>query len=108
MHRDEKAVNMKDRQRMEQDIVRRKAPGAMQCDRIGRKIAMRKHGAFRPPGCAAGVDDRRQVVRRPADGLFKGRCCVGSRDKRLSILDEDARFGVAEKIVHFARRCRRN
>jgi hypothetical protein len=65
----EQAVDVKQRQSMEQHVVRTPAPGLMQREGVRGKIAMRDHRAFRPAGGAGGIEQHGGIVGRNAAGV---------------------------------------
>ena len=100
----EQAVDMEDRQGVQQDVVRRKPPGFVQGQGVGGQGTVGQHGPLGASRRAAGVDDRGQVRRRA--GLHPGVRVEGSRLCRegSGVLDEDSGLGVLQEIVHLRRR----
>ena len=75
---DEQAVDMEDRQGMEQHILRRKAPEPVQLLGIGGQVAVAEHRPLGPSGGARRIEDRGNI----AGGA---RCdgCIRLRRERL-------------------------
>ena len=65
VERDEQAMDMKQRQRVQQYIVGPKSPQPMQRRGVGRQIAVSQHGALRFSGGAGGVENGGDIVGRP-------------------------------------------
>ena len=120
----EEAVNVVERQGVQQHVPPREAPGIDEGQCVARQVAVGEHCTFRATGRARGVNDRRQVVRPGNDGiesLGRGACELEqgsfvagkSQDGRLGpecgdggeilrAADYDARLGIAEKIRQLA------
>ena len=62
MHRHEQAVNVEDRQGVDQHIVGAPVPVAQQGACVAQQVAVRQHGAFAAARGARGVQDGRQIV----------------------------------------------
>ena len=120
MHGDEQAVHVIDRQRVQQHVAAREAPGLDERQRIRRQIAVRERSALRPAGRARRVENCREVVRPRHHGFESGgfgcrtvvqfaaavrvdrqhRRFVRDRRhgaKRFGPADDDARLCVVEK-----------
>ena len=97
VHRDEQAVGMEDRQRVDQHVVGAEAPQLGERQRVGREIVVGQHRALRAPGGPRGVEDggeivgaardRRQVARRRGD-LF-GEAAVAPRPQAVDRLEAE-------------------
>ncbi len=128
MRGDEQAVDMEDRQRVDQHVAalgwRAPVPVVLERQRVREQVAVAQHRPLAAPGRAAGVEDRRQVValarrrrvggaemRRPLEqaaaavvaegedpGRSRGEGELGGPDEILRRADEDGRFGIADEI----------
>ena len=77
VRRHEQAMDMEDRQRVDQHVARAPAPIVLQDPGVAQQVGVAEHRALAAAGGAAGVEDRGQVVgascRRPvAVGLDRG------------------------------------
>ena len=117
--RDEQAVHVVDRQRVEQHVAAREAPVLDQRRRVRGEVAVRQHRALRAAGGARGVEDRGEIVRLRRHGGERraaGRCARASRrsssvrtvappasraiaPRRSRPADDHARLGVGEEIA---------
>ncbi len=124
VHGDEQAVDVIDRQRVQQHVATGETPGVDQRKRIAAEVPVRQHRALRAAGRARRVDDRREVVRPRRDGVERflpsgraieerafavterqdGRLRPQRRDglRRFGPADDDARLGVTEEIGELA------
>src|SRR5690606_5235799 len=81
MEGDEQAMDMEDRQRMEEDVARPPLPEFMENKGVGREIAMGQHGPLRPPGGAGSVENGRHVIACNRRALEVRRVARGRRSK---------------------------
>jgi len=98
----EQAMDVEDGQGVQQDVVRREAPGLVQGQGVGRQGAVGEHGALGPARGSAGVDDGGQVVRRAGLDLQLRRKIRGARQEGLGVAQEEGRLGVPQEVVHLA------
>src|SRR5690606_39344980 len=80
--RDEEAMHMKDRQRVQQHIARMELPVAVQRDGVGGEIVMAQRRAFRAPGRARRIEDGGKIVFFARDGLEGRRKAGRAFDQR--------------------------
>ena len=127
VERHEQAVDVIDRKRMQQPVLGGDAPGIDQRLGIGQEIAMGDHRPFGAPGGAGGIEDRRQISGVAPHG--RGPCvyAFGRLDETATtrgvqrmcrdplarsqsadavgafgIADDQAGFGITEKVVELA------
>lgn len=74
VQRDEEAVHVEDRQRVNEHVARRPAPVVLEHLGVRQQVAVREHRALAASGGAARVEDRGEVVGR----LFRGRVLVAA------------------------------
>ena len=88
LRRKAKAVNVKERQHVEHDIVRRESPAFLQREQAGRDIAMRVNDAFGPAGGAGAVHQQAGIV-----GVNFRRPKAGRRRPEYRVLDQNMAKG---------------
>jgi hypothetical protein len=71
--RDEEAVHVEERQRVQQHVVRREAPGLDEREPVRREVAVREHRALRAARRAGRVDDHGEVVAARIGNRVHGR-----------------------------------
>ena len=81
----EQAVDVEQRQEVQQHVIRREAPAILEGQGIRGQIAVREHGSLRAPGRARGVDDRREVGFGALDLGAGRRLCCGARRERPAL-----------------------
>ena len=127
MYRDEKTMHMKDRQRMNEAVLRRELPKVHQCLGIGQKIAVAEHRALRLSGRTRGVNNGRKVTPLPRHrgrfGVCEGgkkcgkrtnaesalaqaleqrhRVCATDSEYRLCVLDKIGQLGL--RVINIER-----
>ena len=91
----EEAVNVVERQRVQQHVAAREAPGIDEGQCVARQVTVGEHCTFGATGRARGVNDRRQVVRRGNDGVESlGRvACEVEQRSFVAGKGQDGRFG---------------
>ena len=72
VERHEQAVDMVDRQRVDQHVVAREAPCSIERLRVRGEIAVAQHRALRAAGGARGVEDRGEIFGAARDGFERG------------------------------------
>ena len=100
MQGDEQAVDVKDRQRVQQHVVRGEAPGRVKGQGVGGQGAVAEHRPLGPARRAAGIDQGRQGVRvAGVNGArrFKRR---GLRGQGQGVANHELGFCVLKKIGH--------
>ena len=128
--RHKQPVRVEDRQRVEQHVVGRELPRLQQRVRVGGKVIMRQHRAFRATGGAGRVENRGEIVAgarhvRKFIGARPGEIeqravrvraqCLDCRDAELvgdggqgglflRRADDDARLGVANEVFELGER----
>ena len=126
--RDEEAVGVEDRQRVDQHVVRGEAPGVDQGPGVRDEVSVGQHRALGAAGGARGVEQRGQVVGRTLHRRESLRGRVGrlgqaalalgvERDERRArlprrrlqslaparVADEQRRLGVADEVFDLGR-----